>query len=477
MGGETRPVLLREENMTRATFPGGVHPPANKWTAGSPIETLPVPARLVVPMAQNLGAPSRPTVAKGDKVKRGQPIGKPDGFISAWVHAPTSGTVTGIERIVDAATGRSLDAIAIEADGEDAWADGCNQPRAWESMTPDAIRKAVADAGIVGMGGATFPTHVKLTPPAGKTIDAVLINGAECEPLLTCDHRLMLERSADVVVGLRICLSATGAKRGLIAIEDNKPDAIQAMTQAVRGVAGCEVMVLETKYPQGAEKQLILACLGREVPTGGLPSDVGALVQNVSTAVAIADAVTRAVPLIERVVTVSGDAAGKPGNFRARIGTPIAALLEKADVRGGFEELIFGGPMMGKDQFTTDLFVKKGSSGVLVLRRAAAYEHGPCIRCGACVRHCPSYLNPSRLSLLGESFLDGNLDAVATGMDIGLMDCILCGTCAYVCPSRRRIIHLVEMLRGERRKALQRQREREQAHAGLLKREGDKVAS
>ena len=461
--------------MGRATFRGGVHPPTNKWTAAAAIETLPVADRLVVPMAQNLGAPSRPTVAKGDKVKRGGVIGRPDGLISAYVHAPTSGTITGIERIVDASTGRMFDAVAIEPDGEDAWADGCNQRREWMGLSAEAIRKTVAEAGIVGMGGATFPTHVKLTPPADKPIDTVLVNGAECEPYLTCDHRLMVEQAADIAMGLRICLAATGAQRGIVAIEANKPDAIQAMRKAIEGLEGCSLEVLETKYPQGAEKQLILTCLGREVPTGGLPSDIGALAQNVGTAAAIADAVTKGRPLTERVVTVSGDAAGRPGNFRVRIGTPIRMLLDRAEVRDDFEELLFGGPMMGKDQFTLDLYIKKGTSGVLVFRRAAAYEHGPCIRCGACVRHCPSYLNPSRLSILGESFLDGNLAAIDDAMALGLMDCILCGTCAYVCPSRRQIIHLVETLRAERRKALQRQREKEQAQVAQLKREVEKV--
>ena len=462
--------------MYRATFPGGVHPPESKRTAESQIETLPVPPRLVVPMAQCLGAPSRPVARKGETVKKGQMIGQPDGFISAAVHAPTSGTVTGIERVIDSATGRQTDAVAIEPDGDDAWAEGVGQPRPWQDLGADAIREAVAEAGIVGMGGATFPTHVKLTPPKGKHIDTILINGAECEPYLTCDYRVMLDRAEDIVTGLRLCMKATGAERGSIGIEDNKPAAIACLQEAVRGHDGCDVRVFETKYPQGAEKQLILACLGREVPTGGLPADVGVVVQNVQTARAIADAVVRRVPLIERVLTVSGDAAAVPGNFRVRIGTPIAALLEKADVADGFEELILGGPMMGKDQFTTDLHVTKGTSGVLAMRRAAVYEGGPCIRCGVCVRHCPSQVNPSRLSILGESFLDGNLDAIDIAMDRGLMDCILCGACAYVCPARRRIVHLIEMMRGERRKALQRQREKEEAQKAELKREVEKVA-
>ena len=449
--------------MSKATFPGGVHPPVNKVAAAMPIEALPLPARLVVLMAQNLGAPSRPTVKKGDLVKRGTLIGQPDGFVSSSVHAPTSGTVAGIERVIDPATGRPVDAVAIEPDGQDAWAEGANAPRAWQALGAEALRQAVAEGGVVGMGGATFPTYVKLTPPPGKPVDTILINGAECEPCLTSDHRLMLERTADIVAGMQICMAATGAAQGLVAIEDNKPDAIEAVSAAIRGVEPARVRVLPTKYPQGAEKQLILACLGREVPTGGLPADVGVIVQNVATAAAVAEAVARRRPLTERVVTIAGDAARRPGNFLARIGTPLRTLLEKAEVADGFEGLILGGPMMGKAQFTLDLYVTKGAGGVLAFRKAAVYDHDPCIRCGACVRHCPSYLDPSRLSILGDSFLDGNLDAIDAALEIGLMDCILCGSCAYVCPSHRRIVHLVEMLRAERRKALARQREREQA--------------
>jgi len=462
--------------VTRATFPGGIHPPEYKWTADSAIRTLPAPPRLVVPMAQNLGAPAVPLVEKGQAVARGEPIGKPDGFISARVHAPTSGTVTALERVTDAATGRRTTAVVIEADGEDRpHADLPDGPRDWRAMDAEAIREAVAAAGVVGMGGATFPTHVKLTPPEGKPVDTVLINGAECEPFLTCDYRVMLEAAERVAVGLRLCMRATGAERGWVCIEDNKPAAAEAMRQALADVDGCEVRVFPTKYPQGAEKQLILAATGREVPTGGLPADAGVVVQNVQTAVAIADACERGLPLIERVLTITGDTVAEPCNVRARIGTPIGPLLADAGVEDGFAELILGGPMMGKAQFTTDLSVLKGTSGLIVFRRPAMYEGGPCIRCGACVRHCPSYLNPSRLSILAESFLDGNLDAVDQAMEFGLMDCILCGTCAYVCPSRRRMVHLIDMLRGERRKALERQRARERAQTADLQRQSEQV--
>jgi electron transport complex protein RnfC len=306
------------------------------------------------------------------------------------------------------------------------------------------------------MGGAAFPTHVKLTVPHGRTIHTIILNGAECEPLLTGDHRVMLERADDVVTGLRIAMAATGATRGLIALEDNKPDAAAALTAAARGHAGCSVVVLPTKYPQGGEKQIIFACLGVEVPTGGIPADVGVVVQNVQTAVAIAEAVARRVPLIERVVTVSGDAVARPGNFRVRIGTPAADLLAAAGAAATGDEVIFGGPMMGKRRRASDLAITKSTTGLVVLRRAAVFDNLPCIRCGECLRRCPASLNPSRLSVLGEARADGLLDivpAVDAAEAAGLMDCIVCGTCAYVCPSGRRIVHFIELLRGARHHA------------------------
>ena len=467
--------------MAERTFPGGVHLPEHKErTEGQAIRTLPVPPRLVVPMAQSLGAPALPIVEKGQPVTRGEPIGKPDGFISAAVHAPTSGTVTAIGPVIDSNSGRTTPGVFIEADGEDRWYHSVRaEPVSWQDLDDEAIRKAVADAGVVGMGGAAFPTHVKLSPR--RPIETVLINGAECEPYLTCDHRVMLERHERIVIGLRLCMTATGAGRGIVCIEANKPDAIETMRAAVADATDLAVRVFRTKYPQGAEKQLILACFDdeerpKEVPTGGLPLDVGVMAFNVQTAVAVADACLHGTPLMERALTVTGDEAVRaPGNFRVRIGTPLPALLEAAQVEDEFEALLFGGPMMGKAQFTTDLPVVKGTSGVLVFRRATIYEHGPCIRCGACVRHCPVYLNPSRLSILGDSFLEGNNEALETAKVFGLMDCILCGACAYVCPSERRIVHLIATMQEQRRRTEQRKREKERAKAAALKRDSESV--
>jgi electron transport complex protein RnfC len=443
------------------TFAGGVHPPDSKQaTSRLAIQQVAVSPRLVVSLRQSMGAASRPVVEKGRKVAKGELIGQPGGFISAAVHAPTSGTVKSLTRMNDPVTGTMVEAVEIEADGQDAWHPSCNQERQWRTMSPEAVREAVAQAGLVGMGGATFPTHVKLTPPKGARIDLVVLNGAECEPYLTCDHRLMLAAAAEIVEGLQIFMHATGAPRGVIAIEDNKPDAVQVIRDAAAEIESIDVVALHVKYPQGAEKQLIKSLTGREVPSGGLPADVGVVVQNVGTAKAAYDALRWQRPLIGRVMTITGDGVEKPANFDVRIGTSVASLAEAAGLRDDVTRLIMGGPMMGLALSTIDTYTLKGMSGLLCLRSPAAMAHRSCIRCGKCVDVCPSRILPSTLSILGEAYEDGNLDALDIAMETALMDCIECGSCSWVCPSERRIVHYVRFLKGERRKKAAKEREK-----------------
>ena len=443
------------------SFAGGVHPnDAKQATCSLAIQQVAVSPTLLVSMRQSMGAASRPKVVKGQKVAKGELIGEAAGFISAAVHAPTSGEVKSLTRITDAVTGTPVEAVEIVADGQDAWHASCNQQRDWRALSADEIRQAVAAAGLVGLGGATFPTQVKLMPPKGATVEVVILNGAECEPYLTCDHRLMLAHPAEIVEGLEVFLKATGASRGIIALEDNKSDAVAALREAAREVRGVEVVALHVKYPQGAEKQLIKSLTGREVPSGGLPADVGAVVQNVATAKAAFDALRWQRPLIDRVLTITGDGVEKPGNFQVRVGTSVASLLTAAGLRDDVRKIIMGGPMMGLSLATVDTYTIKGLSGLLCLRSPATFRHLPCIRCGKCVDVCPSRILPSTLSILGESYEDGNLDALDQAMEAALMDCIECGSCSYVCPAERRIVHYIRFLKGERRKKAAKQREK-----------------
>ena len=358
------------------TFPGGVHPPESKGaTAALAVRQVKPTRTLVVSLRQSMGAASVPLVEPGQQVARGEPIGRPSGFISAALHAPTSGNVKKLTQMLDPVTGTMVEAIEIEPDGEDRWHDGCNAERSWRDMTPEEIRQAVADAGLVGMGGATFPTHVKLTPPKGATIDTVILNGAECEPYLTCDHRLMLSSAGEIVEGLEIFMQATGAPRGVIALENNKMDAYQVLKDAAAEVSNVEVVALPVKYPQGAEKQLIKALTGREVPSGGLPADAGVVVQNVATAKAAWDALLWQRPLTERLLTITGDAVEQPGNFSVRLGTSVASLAEAAGLRDDAGKIICGGPMMGIALSTVDTYTIKGLSGLLCLRSPQTFVH------------------------------------------------------------------------------------------------------
>lgn len=428
-------------------FRGGVHPQDRKHLSrDKATEVLPLPQRLVVPLSQHIGAPCEAIVSPGETVKKGQKIGEARGFVSAPVHAPTSGKVL---RIADFPhpLGTLLPAVEIESDGLDEWAEGIEGREDASSLSPDEARAIIRDKGIVGMGGAAFPTHVKLSPPEGKAIDTLIINGAECEPYLTADYRLMVEEPEKVIGGMRVMAAILGVESVFIAIEANKPEAVHAMMKTLGDGLNVEVVVLEVKYPQGAEKQLIKTLVNREVPSsGGLPMDVGVLVQNVGTAAAVDQAVRLGIPLIERVVTVTGEGIQEPKNLRIKIGTPIGVLLEAC---GGFAKkpgkLILGGPMMGLNQYTTDVPIIKGTSGVLVLpvSQINVEEPGDCIRCGTCVNLCPMNLLPNVLGVLAMRGLFGEAEKHY------VMECIECGSCAFACPSRIPLVHLIRYAKAE----------------------------
>jgi electron transport complex protein RnfC len=434
------------------SFPGGVHPRYEKdLTAGKASRTLDPPAEAVIPLSQHIGAPAKACVEKGDEVRTGQVVGEAGGFVSSPVHATVSGKVKAIEDRPHP-SGKDVPSVVITSDGEDAWVELEPHGADLLEIPVDEVKDRVLKAGIVGLGGATFPSHVKLSPPADKKIDTVILNGAECEPYLTADHRLMLEQPGDVAGGLALIVRVTGARRGIIAVEANKPDAIEALEAEVRELEGgvdakLQVRVMPVVYPQGAEKQLIYALLGREVPSGGLPMDVSALVHNVGTAAAMVRAAREGRPLVERIVTVTGDAIREPGNLLVRIGTPVRELIEAC---GGYTDegpakLIAGGPMMGFAQHTDEVPVIKGTSGILVLSRRLVrrLEPGPCIRCGECVRHCPMKLDPTEIALLAEH------DMYAEADRIGALDCIECGCCAWGCPASIPLVQHVRKAKVE----------------------------
>lgn len=428
--------------MIHSTFSkGGIHPAACKTTL-SGIEALPLPRRAVVPLQQHIGAPARPIVAKGDSVRRGQLIAEAPYAMSAAVHAPVSGTVAALEDAL-MPDGRRRPCIVITADEATHDADETERMRYWlaiDSMaTPDVdadtIKRRVARAGIVGMGGATFPSAIKLAPR--DKVDLLIINGCECEPFLTCDDALMRAYPAKIIAGVQMMMKATAIDRAVIAIEDNKPEAAAALAAHAVSAAGVEVKILRTKYPQGGERQLIDAVSGRKVPSGAIPSAVGVIVHNVATAFAVWQAVSTDMPLIERVISISGDIpAYQRRNYRAAIGTPFAeipfTLPPDADTK-----IILGGPMMGKCTVTLDAPVTKGTSGITVLTDARRQPLMPCIRCGACVDACPMGLEPYLLETYGR--LRRWDDARAADV----ADCIECGSCSWSCPSRRPLLDYI----------------------------------
>ncbi len=425
---------------------GGVHPPEGKLTSGKSIETFPVAAEMVFMASQQLGAPSEVLVAKGDKVLVGQPIAKASAFMSAQLHSSVSGTVSKIDKIVDA-SGYPKPAIYITVEGDE-WMPEIDRSTTLVrecELEPKEIIDRIAKAGIVGMGGATFPAHVKLSVPPDKKAEFLIINGVECEPFLTSDHRLMLEKPEELLVGISILRRALGNPKTVIGIERNKMDAINLLNEKAKNFPGIEVQPLVVKYPQGGEKQLIEAVTGREVPAGGLPIAVGAVVQNVGTAYAVYEAVQKNKPLFERVVTVTGPSLSKPGNFLVRVGTPISQLLEAA---GGLPEdtgkVISGGPMMGKALKNIDAPVTKGTSGVLVLptKLAERKEPATCIRCAKCASGCPMGLEPWLLYKLGQ----GSDTEWMEQEDI--MSCIECGCCSFTCPANLPLLDFIRLGKG-----------------------------
>jgi electron transport complex, rnfABCDGE type, C subunit len=425
---------------------GGIHPSGNKLSAGRPIEAIAPTAKVVIPLGQHIGAPAEAVVAKGDKVKVGTLIGKAAGFVSANVHSSVSGTVTKIDTMLDAA-GLPKPAVYINVEGDE-WEETIDRS---ETLVRDCTLSAkeiigkIAAAGIVGMGGATFPTQVKLSPPPGSKAEILIINAVECEPYLTSDHSLMLAKGEEIIVGVKILMTAIDVRRAVIGIESNKPDAIKLMKKLAAKELGIEVMPLKMRYPQGGEKQLIDAVIRRQVKSGALPISVGAVVQNVGTVFAVYEAVQKNKPLIERVITVTGKSVVKPSNFIARIGTPISTLIEAA---GGIPEdtgkIIGGGPMMGRTMITDDVPMMKGSSGILLIPRAEAMRKPmrDCIRCAKCVDVCPMGLAPYLLMNLA---LHKTWDEAEENY---VVDCIECGSCSYTCPSNRPLLDYIRMGKG-----------------------------
>ncbi len=430
--------------MTVGTFKGGIHPFDGKNLSKDFTTKIVLPkGELVYPMSQHIGAPAKPIVSVGDKVLVGQKIGEAQGFVSANICCSVSGTVKVIEKRLTV-SGSMVECVVIENDNEYTPIATLGKKRDYTKLTKEEIRNGIKEAGIVGMGGAGFPTHIKLTPKDDNAIDYVLVNGAECEPYLTSDYRMMLEEPEKIVSGLKVILQLFDHAKGLICIEDNKPEAIKKLQELVKNEDRMEVKVLETKYPQGAERQLISASTGRKINSSMLPSDVGCVVDNVDTVISIYMAICESTPLIRRIVTVTGDAIKSPQNFNVKTGTNYAELIDAA---GGFttqpEKIVSGGPMMGIALFNINIPVTKTSSALLCLTKDEVAEQEPtaCIRCGRCVEACPSKVIPQKLLEYAEKFDDESFQK------LNGMECCECGSCTFVCPARRRLTQAFKQTR------------------------------
>ncbi|MDR2809564.1 MAG: electron transport complex subunit RsxC [Tannerellaceae bacterium] len=433
--------------MLRTFRIGGIHPPENKLSAGKKITPLALPQQAIIPLGQHIGAPAQAVVKKGDLVKAGTLLGKSGGFVSAHIHSSVSGKVNKVDNAIDA-SGYARPAVYIDVDGDE-WEEtiDCSETLKREcTLSPQEIIEKITEAGIVGLGGATFPTQVKLTPPTGYRAEILIINGVECEPYLTSDHALMMEKGEQVLTGVTILMKAIGVTKAVMGIENNKPDAIVYLKDLAKKYPNIEIMPLKVQYPQGGEKQLIDAVIRRQVKSGALPISVGAVVQNVGTAYAVYEAVQKNKPLVERVVTVTGKGVTNPSNFLARIGTPIRNLIEAA---GGIPEntgkIIGGGPMMGKALVNTEIPVTKGSSGILILSRKESVRKPiyDCIRCAKCVTVCPMGLNPTLLMNATEF----------TQWEIAeknyIVDCIECGSCSFTCAANRPLLDYIRLGKGK----------------------------
>ena len=428
---------------------GGIHPDKFKLSSDIAIEDAGIPEVVTIPVRQHIGAPAKILVKKGDKVKVGTLIADADGIVSADVHSSVSGEVIKVEEN-ETGGGYLEKMITIRVEGDE-WEESIDRtPDIVSEITASAeeIVQIIRGAGIVGMGGAGFPTPIKATVPEGKKVDCLILNGIECEPYLTADDRLMQEYAEQIVIGAKVLNKALGIQNAIIAVDENKPEAIKALQQITRRYVGVNVQVCATKYPQGAEKQLIAAVTGREVPPGCLPIDVNCVVQNVGTTFAVYEAVQKHKPLFERIVTVSGDDVEKAGNFRVRIGTPSSYLIEKAGKKSEIGKIIFGGPMMGIAGVNLDAPITKISSGILIMKDESAYkpEVNPCIRCATCVDVCPQGLEPYLIHTL---IRNGEYQEAKK---IHVLDCIECGCCAYSCPARIPLLDYCKLAKYEIRK-------------------------